>query len=169
MIHLPLVDSARQATHRLPMFLKSLFLSLGLLACAVVHAESVPDKATSIKTGKDLQRAVRLALRTYDGEKLKTEQERTDASHARGYLKGVKEASWILDYANDGVPYILPTNITNQQLAQVILHYLSQHPEKQDKASYQVVALALTEAFRNPKWKPLSDAAPGTPKAEGDD
>ena len=150
------------------MFLRTLLLTLGFVVCTS-YADSVPEKANPIKTGKDLQRAIRLALRAYDGEKLKSEQDRTDASHARGYLKGVKEASWILDYANDGVPYILPTNITSEQLGKVILHYLAGHPEKQEKASYQIVALALTEAFRNPKWKPLSDDGPATPKAEGED
>ncbi len=150
------------------MHLRSLFLAACLIASAA-RADSVPDKATPIKDGNDLSKAVRLAIRAYDGEKLKTEQERTDASHARGYLKGLKEASWILDYANDHVPYILPTNITNEQLAKVILHYLAVHPEKRDKASYEIVALALTEAFRNPKWEPLP-SNPATPaKPVGDD
>lgn len=116
-----------------------------------------------------MMKAIRLALRSYDGEKLKTEQDRTDASHARGYLKGVREASWVLGYSNDKVPYILPTNITSEQLGKVILHYLTIHPEKRDKASYEVIALALTEAFRNPKWEPLSDAVPKQPAKVGAD
>jgi len=114
-------------------------------------------------------RATRLAIRVYDHEELKTEQERAEASHARGYLKGLKEASWVLGYSNDQVPYILPTNITSQQLAKVILHYLTVHPEKREKDSYEVVALALTEAFRNPKWKPLTDGPASTPPQRGED
>jgi hypothetical protein len=150
------------------MHLRSLLLIAGLFV-STVHADSIPDKATPIKNGNDLMKAVRLAIRAYDGEKLKSEQERTDASHARGYLKGLKEASWVLDYANDQVPYILPTNITNEQLAKVILHYLAVHPEKRDKASYEVVALALTEAFRNPKWEPLPSNPQKPAQAAGED
>ncbi len=75
----------------------------------------------------------------------------------------------MLGYANDKVPYILPTNITSEQLGKVILHYLSIHPEKREKASYEIVALALTEAFRNPKWEPLSEALPKQPQKVGED
>jgi uncharacterized Fe-S cluster protein YjdI len=164
----PSVDSDDYPPHHSGMRLSFLFLVVGLLV-STVRAEPTPEKASPIKDGNDLQKAVRLALRTYDGEKLKTEQERTDASHARGYLKGLKEASWVLDYANDRVPYILPTNITNEQLAKVILHYLVVHPEKREKASYEVVALALTEAFRNPKWEPLTTNPPKPTQAAGDD
>src|SRR5437660_1003996 len=98
------------------MHLRSLFLIATLIA-STVQADPTSDTTTSIKDGNDLMRAMRLAIRAYDKEKLNTEQERTEASHARGYLKGLKEASWVLDYANDQVPYILPTNITNEQLA----------------------------------------------------
>ena len=141
------------------MHLRFLLLAFGLMV-SMVQAEPIPEKASQIRDGNDLLKAMRLAIRTYDGEKLKTELERTDASHARGYLKGMKEASWVLGYSNEQVPYILPTNITNQQLARVILHYLSVHPEKREKSSYEIVALALTEAFRNPKWEPLGKEAP---------
>jgi len=151
------------------MHLRYLFLVAGFLV-ATAQAEPAPEKASPIKDGNDLQKAIRLAIRVYDGEKLKTEQERTDASHVRGYLKGLKEASWVLDYANDKVPYILPTNITSEQLGKVILHYLVTHPEKRDKASYEIVALALTEAFRNPKWEPLpNDSGLKPAKPVGDD
>lgn len=147
---------------------KLLLLGAGILA-SIAQAEPISEKATPIKDGTDLQKAMRLAIRTYEGEKLKTEQERVDASHARGYLKGLKEASWILDYANDRVPYILPTNITNEQLGKVLLHYLVTHPEKRDKASYEIVALALTEAFRNPKWEPLPNNPAPKPSQPGAD
>jgi hypothetical protein len=150
------------------MKLLTLLLAAGLVTSVAV-AESTPEKATSIKNGKDLLTAIRLALRTHDGERLKTEQERMDASHVQGYIKGLKEASWVLGYANDSVPYILPTNITTEQLAQVLLHYLTIHPEKQNKPCYQLVALVFTEAFRNPKWKPLPDAPEAPTKAVEDD
>jgi uncharacterized Fe-S cluster protein YjdI len=151
------------------MHLRCLILVAGVMMSAA-YAEPVPEKASPIKDGNDLQKAIRLAIRTYDGEKLKTEQDRTDASHARGYLKGLKEASWVLGYSNDQVPYILPTNITSEQVGKVILHYLVTHPEKREKASYEVVALALTEAFRNPKWQPLSkEGGPKPPPTAGED
>lgn len=151
------------------MHLRCLLL-IAALAAATAHADPVPEKASPIKDGNDLQKAMRLAIRAYDGEKLKTEQDRVDASHARGYLKGVKEASWVLGYANEQVPYILPTNITSEQVGKIILHYLVTHPEKRTKASYEIVALALTEAFRNPKWQPLSkDDGPKPPPTTGED
>jgi hypothetical protein len=151
------------------MHLRSLLLVAGLMVCTV-HAEPASDKAIPIKDGNDLQKAIRLAIRSYDGEKFKTEQERVDAGHARGYLEGVKEASWVLGYANDKVPYILPTNITTEQLGKVILHYLVKHPEKRKKSSYEIVALALTEVFRNPKWEPLSrDGGPKPAQTPGED
>jgi len=162
------VDSAELPPHDCGMHLRSLFLIAGLIT-STVWADSAPEITSSIKDGNDLMRAMRLVIRVYDKEKLNTELERTEASHARGYLKGLKEASWVLDYANDRVPYILPTNITNEQLAKVILHYLSIHQDKRDKASYEVVALALTEAFRNPKWEPLPSNTPKPARPAADD
>ena len=151
------------------MLFRCLLLVVGVMASAA-YAEPVAEKASPIKDGNDLQKAIRLAIRTYDGEKLKTEQDRVDASHARGYLKGLKEASWVLGYSNDQVPYILPTSITSEQVGKVILHYLVTHPEKREKASYEIVALALTEAFRNPKWQPFSkDGGPKPPPTTGED
>lgn len=141
--------------------MKTSALLLLLGSCGtLIAADPVPEKANPIKDGNDLLKAVRLAIRTYDGEKLRTEQERVDASHARGYIKGLKEASWVLDYANDGVPYILPINVRNEELAKIILHFLATHPDKLSKASYELVALAFTEVFRNPKWKPLAEPLP---------
>jgi hypothetical protein len=151
------------------MHLRCLLLGAAM-AVATAHADPASEKASPIKDGNDLQRAIRLAIRSYDGEKLKTEQDRVDAGYARGYLKGVKEASWVLGYSNEQVPYILPTNITSEQVGKVILHYLVTHPEKRAKASYEIVAFALTEAFRNPKWQPLSkDDGPKASPTTGED
>ncbi len=162
------VDSGGHPPHDEPMHFRSLLLALGLVA-SIVQAGPVPETNTSIKDGKELIKAMQLAIRACDNEKLANDDERARASYARGYLKGLIEASWVLDYANDQVPYILPTNITDEQLAKVILHYLSTHQDKRDKASYEIVALALTEAFRNPKWEPLPSTAPKHPRPAGDD
>ena len=139
------------------------------LAASTVQAGPAPETATTIKDGTELIKAMQLAIRACDNEKFANDDERAKASYARGYLKGLIEASWVLDYANDQVPYILPTNITDEQLAKVILHYLSIHSDKRDKASYEIVALALTEAFRNPKWQPLPSTTPKRPRAAGED
>ncbi len=48
-----------------------LLLIFGLMVSSV-RADPSVEKATSIRSGEDLQKAVRLAIRTYDGERLKT-------------------------------------------------------------------------------------------------
>jgi hypothetical protein len=135
----------------------TLLLAAGLLIGSL-RAEP-PRPLSPLNDGNDLLRLVHLAIRAYEGEEFKSEKERTDAAYAMGYLKGVKEASWVLDYSNDQVPYILPTNLQAVHLAKVIERYLTVHPEKRAQTPYAVIALAFTEAFRNPKWKPLPSVA----------
>lgn len=131
----------------------TLLLAIGVL---IGSLRAEPPKSNSpLNDGNDLLRFMHLAIRAYEGEEFKSEKERADAAYAMGYLKGVKEASWVLGYSNDSVPYILPTNLQGVHLAKVIERYLTIHPEKRDKPPYAVIALAFTEAFKNPKWKPL--------------
>ena len=131
----------------------TLLLTIGMILDSA-RAES-PKATSPLNDGNDLLRLVHLAIRAYEGEELKNEKERTDASYGMGYMKGVKEASWVLGYSNDSVPYILPTNLQGVHLAKVIERYLTVNPEKKSKPPYEIIALAFTEAFRNPKWKPL--------------
>ena len=96
----------------------TLLLAIGMIF-GFARAES-PKVISSLNDGNDLLHLVHLAIRAYDGEELKSEKDRADASFGMGYMKGVKEASWVLGYSNDNVPYILPTNLQGVHLAKVI-------------------------------------------------
>jgi hypothetical protein len=63
-----------------------------------------------------------------------------DAGRLMGYVSGVSDSL-------DDVRFCLPPRTTLGQVEEVVVNYLTRHPESNDRRALEVVTEALTEAF----------------------
>jgi hypothetical protein len=65
-----------------------------------------------------------------------------------GYIEGIRDSLiWVAVARKSKPPVAIPDKMTQEQLANVIVKYLNEHPEKQDRAAGLVVLVALKQAF----------------------
>jgi hypothetical protein len=82
-----------------------------------------------------------------------TNDQYADAAHCLGYLNGIMDAYADWDtvntrrHANNPSPACLPSNINTQELAMVVVKFLNDHPDKLHDPYYDLVTIALSEAY----------------------
>jgi len=120
------------------------FAVLGaILSAPISHAQN---------TGIDLQRDCRAVL-----TESRTTEEAVNATHCLGYISGAAFSVTMWEATNrdkhlglDSVPACLPSNGTNHEYVEVVLHYLDENPNKLHLSYGLLVFLAFRGAYPCP-------------------
>lgn len=112
-------------------------LAAGYLAAAIAlfgaaHAAPVPNSTAVFDTGNSLYEYL-------------TAGNATARAHAAGYVAGVADVGSVGSVF--GWRFCLPQRATKEQIADVVQHWLEQHPEKRHLGAVGLVSEALAGAF----------------------
>lgn len=122
-------------------FVSSLFLS-----------PSAAYSQTVERTGEQLLKECQVVTMHTDGSKM-TAFEFGEEGHCLGYLSGATDVLEEWDesntklHGNNPSPVCLPSNVTMNEIAMVVVKYLNDHPNKLHNDRSLLVMLALSDAY----------------------
>lgn len=117
-----------------------------VLILIFVYPTAANDKAFPVTDGNSLEEALRLGDRIQAKQTL-TKEETAAYFSVLGYLQGQLGMGMAWSRLGLDAPFKLPRGITVGQLQQIVVKFLSDHPEKLHEAADPLVLAALTQAF----------------------
>jgi Ssp1 endopeptidase immunity protein Rap1a len=116
------------------MRLRALLVAAGLLWPIPVFSETPTHDTVSFVLGKDLFGFC-------------SDRSANSQSFCNGYLAGVADALSVFNTMGVGKVACLQPNTANEQVKDIVIQYLTAHPEKQDLAAAGEGLMALQAAF----------------------
>ena len=114
-------------------------LCIGLIFLSLISPASVSGDQGIVVSG----------LKGHDLLRLCTS--RTDSSELNfcfGYIEGIRDGLvWLAVAQKSKSSVAISGKVTKEQLADVVVKYLNQHPQRQDRAAGILVFIALKQAF----------------------